>query len=216
MKNKAKIFTVLLGDLIRSKSIENRSGMSRKINFALRKVSKAFADDLIAPLQQTKGIDEFSGVLKNPSNSYRICRNLNDEVFPESFRFSIARGRLDVGTTTKDARRMDGEAFHLAAGNLKRLKKQSSFYIFDISEDFDKWLNQVANLTGFMASGWSKHQHKVFTLYETMENQEKIASKLKISQQAVSNVLKAINYKTIADSHELIDMFLEEYADTSK
>ena len=216
MKNNTKIFTVLLGDLIRSKSIKDRSGMSRKIGFALRKVSKTFADDLIAPLQQTKGIDEFSGVLKNPSNSYRICRKLNDEIFPESFRFSVASGSLDVGTTTKDARRMDGEAFHLAARNLNRLKKQNSFYIFDISEDFDIWLNQVANLTGLMANGWSEHQHEVFTLYETMENQEKIASKLKISQQAVSKILKAINQKAITDSHELIDMFLKEYADKGK
>lgn len=216
MKNSSKIFTVIVGDLIRSRAIKNRPIVSRKINSALRKASGAFAGQFTAPLQLTKGIDEFSGVLKNPSESYRICRYLNNEIFPELFRFSIANGVLDIGVTSRDARKMDGTAFHIAAKNLNRIKRLNYIYIFKIRAEYDPWLNQIANLCSLIESGWSFHQHEVFTLYESFKKQDMVATRLDISQQAVSDALQAANYKAMMASYSLIDSFLKSSLNTSK
>ena len=60
----AKDFFVLLVDLIRSAKLPNRAAATSRLQKANAKANQAFADDLYAPVEITRG-DEAAGVLRS-------------------------------------------------------------------------------------------------------------------------------------------------------
>lgn len=210
MSNRQKGYTVVIGDLVKSRELKDRPKAARVIRNTLRKTNAQFSEFIYAPLQLTKGIDEFSLVLKKPEACYRICRFINGEIFPESFRFSIASGVLDIGISTKDSRKMDGPAFHLAAKNLDSIKDTNRYYIFSVDNKVDPWLNEIANLNSIISRKFHPLQHEVFKLYQRYNRQREVAAKLKITQQAVSFSLNSIDYKQLISSFKLVDSCLRE------
>jgi len=106
-----ELYTVVVGDLVGSSKLRDRQSLAQKIESVLALLSKQFEHDFIAPLILTRGMDELSGVLLSPKNSYNICTWLNEEIYPLRFRCAVVEGLLDVGVDSGSARKMDGEAF---------------------------------------------------------------------------------------------------------
>jgi hypothetical protein len=211
MKNE---YTVITGDLVGSRAVLDRVGMSKLVNSAILRVNKEYSADIFAPLALTRGIDEFSGVLKSPRNSYRICRMLNESIYPHYFRFAVVRGVLDVGVHSKDAAKMDGPAFHDAASILKDAKKSQRLFNFKIHGPrgpLDSLINELAQMVHIVKEDRTAHQRKVVEAYEKNNNQALVSRKLSISQQAVSDALKQAGWKDIKRSEDIIDKALEEF-----
>lgn len=146
--------------------------------------------------------------------SYRICRLLNEEVYPHLFRFAVVRGTLDTAITSKDARRMDGPAFHTAADMIERAKKKNLYYCFNLGfqfEEFDLWLNELANLLHILRGGWTNHQRRVVQFYGKFGNQRRVAKELGITQQAVSDALRQAHWKELKQVENMIDKALDKY-----
>jgi len=214
MKMELKIFTVITGDLVRSRESSGRQQLSRKIRLLIDHLSREFRKEFSAPLILTRGIDELSGVLKRSNMSYRICRLLNEGVYPHLFRFAVVRGTLDVDISSKNARRMDGPAFHTAADMIQRAKKENLYYCFNLGfqfTEFDPWLNELANLLHILRSGWSSHQLRVVQFYEKFGSQKSVAKELGITQQAVSDALRQAHWKEVKRVENMIDEVLEKY-----
>ncbi len=213
MKNKGILQTVVLGDLIRSRAIEDRKKISRKIKVSLNKIQTLYGDEMIAPLKFTLGMDEISGLFKRPNATYQACRKLNDLIYPYQFRFAIVREKIDIGITTKDSGAMDGPAFHIAANLIEQGKKKDKYYMFYVGPQesagkFNDWLIEVSNLASVLCRMWSHHQLNIIMKYEKFGKQEIVAGKLGITQQAVSDALKKANWKSIKRAYFLIDEFL--------
>lgn len=211
MKNKVKSFTVLVGDLVRSRHIVNRREVARLIHDSLKKINKDFDRDFFAPLTLTRGIDELSGVLKSSHVSYQVCRQLNDRVAPSAFRFAIVTGPLDIALASRDAGKMDGPAFHQASDLIQKAKRADRPYSFRVgfsSAEIDPPLNEMTNLIYILCRGWSDHQRAVVRLYDRWMRQEVVADKLGITQQAVSEALRKAHYKEIKNAENLIDQML--------
>ncbi len=211
MAEGGRTFTVVVGDLVRSRDIKDRSGFSRRIRSSLGSVSKRFKRELYAPLVLTRGIDELSGVLGHPAVAYRICKTLNEEMHPQLIRFAVVRGHLDVGVRTRDARKMDGPAFHQAAELVLAGKRYGRLYSFRIGgpcPNDDACLTELANLIHLMQDGWSDHQREVVRLYERLGRQEAVADRLKISQQAVSDALRLARWKELTRAEKSVELIL--------
>jgi len=196
MKN--NIYTVIVGDLVGSRDTEDRQKLAGTIPDILQKVSEEFLPSFLAPLTLTRGIDELSGVLKEPSASYKICREINTRVSPAIFRFAIVRGKLDVGIDTSDAAKMDGPAFHRAGSLIEQARKKERCYLFDLGlEDTskEKLLNELTHITHLYQMRWTDREREVAALYEHLGSQESVAEKLGISQPAVSKVLTNIRWQ---------------------
>ncbi|MCK4404780.1 MAG: hypothetical protein KAW02_06780 [candidate division Zixibacteria bacterium] len=212
MKEELKIFTIIVGDLVGSRNVSGRQPLSHKIRLVIDHITKEFRKEFYAPLALTRGIDELSGVLKRPNMSYRICRHLNEGVYPHLFRFAVVRGTLDIAITSKDARRMDGPAFHTGADMIQRAKKKNLYYCFNLGfqfEEFNLWLTELANLLHILRSGWTKHQRRVVQFYERFGNQKAVAKELGITQQAVSDSLRQAHWKELKRVETIIDGVLE-------
>lgn len=213
MENTSKTFTVIIGDLVRSRAIGDRAELSLRIQSVIERVAQKFKNAFYAPLVPTRGMDEYSGVLKSPKMGYRVCRFINSELYPHSFRFAIVRNALDVHIAAKDARLMDGPAFHIAADLMVQAKKEDLYYCFHLGfadEDVTLLLNELVNFIHIIRKGWTSHQCSVITLYESLENQSAVARKLRISQQAVSDALKQAHWKEVSRAEGKINQILEE------
>jgi len=210
----SKIFTIIVGDLVRSRNISGRQQLLHKIRRVIDHLSREFRKEFYAPLILTRGIDELSGVLKRSNMSYRICRLLNERIYPHLFRFAVVRGPLDIAISSKDARRMDGLAFHTAADMIQRAKKENLYYWFNLGfqfAEFDLWLNELANLLHLLRSGWSNHQRRVVQFYEKFGSQKSVAKELGITQQAVSDALRQAHWKELKRVENTIDEVLMKY-----
>ena len=215
MKAESKIFTIIVGDLVRSRNISDRQELSQKIRLAIDSISKKFQKEFYAPLVLTRGIDELSGVFNQFNMSYQICRLLNEKMYPHVFRFAIVRGTLDVDITSKDARRMDGPAFHTAAAMIQRCKKENLYYCFNLGDQFKQYnliLDGLTNFLHFLQNHyWTNHQRRVVKLYKRLGKQKAVANKLGITQQAVSEALRKAHWKELKQLESSIDAVLEEY-----
>jgi len=207
-----QLFTVISGDLVRSRDISQRDAFSEKLNKTLEAVNRDFDDEIFAPLTVTKGIDEISAVLKKPGLSYRICRSLNDRIRPHSFRFAIVTGALDVAIEAHDARQMDGSAFHTASGLLLAGKKKDGLYFFKVGgsvTEVDSLLEDLALLIHIIRQNWTPRQYRIIQLYSGLGNQFEVASRLKITQQAVSDSLRKSHFQDLKRAEESIEAMLK-------
>jgi len=213
MRTKTRILTVIVGDLVHSRDIPGRQQLSRKIPLLIENVTKKYRKEFYAPLIQVRGIDELSGVLKQSTMSYRICRSLNEAVYPNLFRFAVAQGVLDIAIDSRDVTKMDGPAFHTAADMIKQAKKKNLYYCFDLGHEFTQLnllLNELPNLVHILRSSWSKHQRRVVQLYQKFGTQKAVAKQLGITQQAVSDALRQAHWKELKQAEDIIDQVLKE------
>lgn len=204
-------FTVVIGDLVKSRKIPLRQEISEKLRTAISDISGQFDEEFYAPLILTKGMDELSGVLKRLKMSYRICESLNDRITPYLFRFAVVKGTLDVGIHTRDARQMDGSAFHKASDLIQLSKEKNLYYYFDLSlqySQFSEVVTELANLIHIVKSDWSSHQMDAVRLYEKFKKQKLVAEKLDITQQAVSEALKKAHWKELKRAEKTIEKIL--------
>jgi hypothetical protein len=203
--------TVIVGDLVSSRKIEDRRRASKTIRSAMARLNKKHAAEIYAPLTLTRGIDELSGVLRRTDATYRICRELNEAVAPQSFRFAIVRNDLDVAVNSKDAAQMDGRAFHKAADMIQLAKRQGQHFRFDLGlkhQDLNLWINELANLAHILRSSWTGHQRKLVELYAKLGNQEAVAKRLGITQQAVSVAMRQAHWREVERAERLVDQAL--------
>jgi len=204
--------TVIVGDLVSSRRIENRQLASRTIRAAMARVNRRYAEELYAPLTLTRGIDELSGVLRRSDAAYRICRDLNEAVVPLAFRFAIVRSDLDVAVKSRDASKMDGRAFHRAADMIAQARRMGQHFRFDLDlrySELNLWITELANLAHVLRSTWTDHQRRLVELYTKMGNQEAVAKRLGITQQAVSGGLRQAHWRDVERAERLVDRALE-------
>ena len=214
MKNMLqKKYTVIIGDLIRSRYKSDRQRVSDKIRSIVTTLSNTYQSELQAPLT-VRGIDEFWCVLKHPARAYQLCRQLNDEIYPHVFRFIIIHDVVDVGTSLKDVTKMDGPAFHNAVDLLNIAKNEKRLIYFSLDREsklFDRWLNELGQLIQVLRQGWTQRQRQVIRLYESEKKQKTIAKKLNITQQGVSDALSQAHWHDIKHAEDLLNDFLKNF-----
>lgn len=209
-------FTVIVGDLVHSRNIAGREQVSQKIRLAIECICSEFRGEFYAPLVLTRGIDEFSGVLNRPDMSYRICRFLNDKIYPCRFRYAVVQGKLDIEVESRNAGRMDGPAFHVASDMISRAQREKLHCIFKLGlpAEYDVWLSELANVVELLRADWSERKRHIVRLYEKMEpragmgRQNEVARILGVSQQSVSSTLLQAKWKEINRVENVIDKAL--------
>lgn len=212
MTNQLREYTVIVGDLIGSSKLSNRPQSSDIINSALLEVSREYSEEFHGPLVLTKGIDELSAVLHRPKAVYDICTALNEVIFPLRFRFAVVQNTLDIGIESRNAQKMDGRAFHIAADILAELKASGTYFGFQLlppNDKFNLFLSQLANLASIIMCSRTEHQNQVLILYRTLNRQRDVGRQLGKTQQAVSDALNSAHWKALKRTEDVINGFLE-------
>lgn len=203
---------LILGDVVSSRDIEDKTAFQKKINNTIQRINHIYRNDIYADFKILKGIDEIGGVLLSVANSYEIVTFINDCLHPDAMRFVVVRGQIEIAYETQDVSKMDGPVFHKAASLMAQLRKSGSLFVIYTGNDVtDPLFSDIANLILTQKYDWYPHQVKVVSEYRYLKNQKKVAQKLGITQQAVSKVLRYVNWKEIARVEQEINLLLARY-----
>jgi len=214
---KKTIRTVLMADLVDSKQVAQRKAFEKKLRTLVREINK----DPTVRIEITQGIDLVVGVMPSLQSAWQVAECLTMGVFPEAFRFGIGVGEIDIAGDGDDINAMDGTAFHAAAAAVAEAEESGTPFRLRLAEgaqpkqDKARFAAEIqlveANLSLMQTirSQWTERGAQIVSLYEKLGTQQATAKRLKISQQAVSKVLRQGHYKVFAAAkHSLSAMLL--------
>jgi len=189
---------IIIGDIVSSKKISERSSAQRKLKQAFRKLNSA-SSNIISPYTLTLG-DEFQAVYKSSEKVFHDIIFILMKLHPVKIRFSLGVGEITTSINRKQALGMDGPGFYLARDGMEELKKMDYKINLKTKNSDDILLHKKSLfLLSHMMEGWRKSRLELLTyLYEGFDI-NKISKKIKISDKAV--------YKNI-DAGAL-DLYLE-------
>ncbi|HEX2535607.1 MAG TPA: SatD family protein [Chitinophagaceae bacterium] len=193
-------YGILLGDIVGSRQIADRSAFEGRMSEALESIRQEFADAFALPVRTWKGLDEIAAVLRLPAPVYAVIDRFNSLLAPERLRVVVVSGSLDTWPPDGDVTKADGPAFHEAAGRMAGLKKTGLLFEGVTGAPSDALWNTAVNALQLLKSGWTERQWRIYAAWQRKGSQEAVAEELRISQQMVSKALKAIG---AAQVHQL-------------
>src|SRR4051812_16779744 len=87
---------ILYGDVIGSRSIEDRPGFNKKLSGAVETVNGLFNKQLLAPLKIEKGLDEVAAAANTRIVLLQIAVMVSGLLLPQHMRFVLAAGNIDT------------------------------------------------------------------------------------------------------------------------
>ncbi len=205
-------YYVVLGDVVHSREIEDREGFQDRLEAVCGQFNATERDDVWGNFKILKGIDEFGGVLQSLENVYEVVSEFQETLRPHEVRTVVAGGSIDVGLTSWDVEKMDGEAFHSASERLEEI--EDGPLSFDLLVDDDALARAVGdeiNLLLHVRGDWTDRQWEVASVRERVGTQTVAAAELGVTQQAVSNVLAGANWPLVHEVEERLRETLREY-----
>jgi len=207
----AKAF-VILGDVVSSKKIDDKTQFQKKIDDAIKTVNLKYSDSIYADFKILKGIDEIGSVLKSVANIYEILISISECIYPIQMRFVVVFGEIEVGFESKDVSLMDGSAFHQASKEINELKESDSlFSMITGNDEIDKQITPVINIIFVIRGRWSPNQIQAAREYRQLKNQKEVAQKLGLTQPAISKLLKNIHWKDFERLRTMINSVFAKY-----
>lgn len=206
-------FYVVLGDVISSRRISDRERFQNKFSDILKNINAEYVEDIFADFKILKGIDEIGGVLSSMSNIYNIINEILEQLHPHLIRSVLIFDYIDTGLESFDVSKMDGPAFHKASDTMDTLKKSKLMFQMSVDDKiFDIAITGQINLILLTKKNWSLKQHQIVREYKKTNNQDDVARKLGITQQAVSKTLNNVMWKEIFLIEEKLNYIIDDYS----
>jgi predicted DNA-binding protein YlxM (UPF0122 family) len=185
----------LIGDIVSSRKIKNRSEVQSKLETLFGKLNKKNIA-LASPFTITLG-DEFQALYYKADNIFKDIWLILTVLYPEKVKFSIGIGNLSTKLNKIQSIGMDGSAFHNARQGLNELKKLP-FLINIIADSNNLALEkQSLFLISHMLKKWKQTRLTILNLLYEGYSTKEISRKLKISEQAVYKNINAGELDTI-------------------
>jgi hypothetical protein len=203
---------VLIGDIIASRKIKDRSSVQKQLKAAIRQLNRK-NPNLISPYTITLG-DEFQAVFDKADRLFSDITNILLALYPEQVRFSVGVGAIDTPINKQQAIGMDGPAFYLARKGIEQLKASGYLFITNgLTENQQDMVNNSLFLVSHHVCKWKPSRLTVFRLLQQglsvadMTNQLDLTDKaiyktidqgeLKVIQQLFLEIEKIINACTV-------------------
>ncbi|MCD6575323.1 hypothetical protein J7K97_06575 [Candidatus Aerophobetes bacterium] len=211
MKDKDNVvYTVITGDLVSSKKVENRAFLQQKVELIMDEINEEFKSSLVVPFNFTAG-DEFQGLVSELEVSFNLTQWWKRRLFPWRTRFGIGVGRLST-PIARATSSMDGECFHRAREAIEMAEKEKRYLIYRTGDFIlDMSVNTVIFLMETIQRDWKEIHYKRYWLYKELGTLEKVATREDVSKQAVIKTLKAAKYSAIMKAEESIKILLSAF-----
>ncbi len=203
---------VLIGDIIRSKTKQDRSALQERLKNEIKKVNREFRSEIKAPLKLTKG-DEFEGVFKNIRGAVEAFEKIESEIYPDKIRGGIGVGEITT-KNTQNVSEMDGPAFYRAREMIEEGKKSnrsSSILLIGGGEGMENSVNVILRLLMDLKSEWTKREREImdYWIFEGYPTQEEVAERFGIDRSTVAQHLSNAHHGTVRRSRKFIFNLLE-------
>lgn len=196
---------VLIADLVASRRAPGRRSLGKRLEEVLAACAREFAWQ--APLMSTRGLDELSGVLAAPRSAFDVCARLNEALWPQRFRFALARGAIDVAPDSAVAADMDGPAFHSAADALARARTADlplALALPGSDPAVCALVEALGLLHGALAAQWTPGSARAMLALRQASTQRVAAQALGITQQAISRALRRARQRELDEARTAV------------
>ncbi len=201
---------VLVGDLVASRRIVERSAVQEKLRACLRQLNSKKREGLVSPYTITLG-DEFQAVFSTPDRLFRDALTVLIALYPVEVRFSFAVGDISTAINTKQAIGMDGPAFHEARATIDRLKKTKNlFAIASLNSAGLTLINQSLALVSHTIGKWPRSRLEILQGLSENRTVKQMARDLRVTDKAVYKSIDAGAIRTIVPLLEEITASLRQ------
>ncbi len=203
----ARDFVVIRGDVVSSRFIEEKENFWKHIDSVIDEMNRKYRKILLYSFEIVKG-DEFTSVCRSVPEAFMISQILIEKMLPHMIRLVISAGELDQGRITDNLNELDGEVFWKASKAIEILKSQKRLFRFEINDGYNDVISSLGNLILELKYEWTSREREIIELYKAYNNQIKVAKKLKISQQSVSDGLRRAKFKLIKEAEKSLIEFI--------
>jgi len=201
----------VIGDVIQSRKLQNRSALQKQLNQALKQLNTKAQKRLLSPYTLTLG-DEFQAVYRKADHLFYDLWSIVAKLHSTKFRFSIATGLLTTSINPKSAIGMDGPAFHLARSGIDQLRSNSGVFQLSSMTELPFWMQPFLNILSDLRQGWNVNRLKIlcYALGDSQIDVKVIAGETSLSVRAVYKNIREGSIKSIVTMLQLIESELNE------
>jgi hypothetical protein len=198
---KAKLYAVLMGDIVGSERSPAITAVHRAFNKAVDSANNSYAAQIASPLTITLG-DEFQGLLRALVDAWDVAAVLRMQLLVAhvSCRFVIGTAELETPLNTKQAWNMMGGGLSAARDKLND-KHSSSAYRFSLPSEpiAESLLDGLGDALTAIERDWTATQLRYYSRSrESKRTGAELANKLGITPRSLYKVLHAAR----ADFHK--------------
>ncbi|MDF2656407.1 MAG: hypothetical protein K0R19_2881 [Bacillota bacterium] len=215
-----KPYIAIIGDIVASKKLKDRSEIQRKLNRVLSEINDRYADSISARFMITLG-DEFQGLLTDGEYVMEIIQTIQIRMYPVRIRIGLGIGRIETEINHLMPYGADGSAYHHARKMIEELKNaENKNKTFDADimiaadggySDLEILLNTILSLCTAIRQRWTERQREAaYDCFLNGDNQTAAAQRLKISQPAVQKLLSKADYYTYKKSMDVVSQSLQK------
>jgi len=199
---------VIIGDLNRSRELENRAVIQRQLKAAITAFNAKTAARSLPPARLTAG-DEIQGISEDPCYVLDVIVALADAVAPAQFSWGLGFGELSTDVA-EDVALMDGPCFHRAREALERSRKKGSWFEAEGIEPFTSTvLAAIMNLMGAIREDWTEKQ-AMYTRQARDHSQIEVARAMGKSPSTISRALRATKFDRMIEAEQAARLVLEK------
>ncbi len=197
-----KLYSVITGDIVKSSklSLNQHKQLIKVMRSCSKEVSKIFPDALKYEPELFRG-DSWQLLIKKPELAlsialfYRAYLKAKMQLNSIDSRMAISIGTVDFVESSFGV----GDAYKISGKALDKKGKRKLKFVSDIILNADV-LDLIIQNSDFISSRWTSKQCKIVLLALQNMDQKAIASKLRITQQAVSKQIDAAGWMIVSDN----------------
>jgi len=188
----------IIGDLIRSRQINDRSLFQENLKNTFQDINKKSKVSILSPFTITLG-DEFQAVYKNPDRIFYDYWCIVEAIYPVKVRVALGFHELNTKINRLEAIGMDGPAFHEARDGLLSMKKIGSSNMISLfpKEKETKIFSASLELLNVSTLKW--HHSTITILIGLMEDRsiKEISNKNNMTVSGIHRNIKRNNIDRI-------------------
>lgn len=198
-------YTAMVGDMVRSKTLQDRKAVQEKLNAVLCGINVKYAGDIASKFMITLG-DEFQGLLRSGTHAAEIAERIEREMHPVKIRFGIGVGEIATDINASMPLGADGSAYYNAREMINELKatekrkmesKLNMKIAIEDHPDISELINAVFSLNTALKAKWTDRQREIINAYlQNSRTQSEVAKELSINQSTVQKALSSSDFYT--------------------
>lgn len=194
-----KLYSVITGDIVKSSklSIDQHKKLIKVMRSCSKEVQKIFTGALKYEPELFRG-DSWQLLVQKPEAAlsialfYRAYLKANMMINKIDARMAISVGTVDFVESSFGI----GDAYKISGKALDKKGKRRIKFVSDVVDD-SSTIDLIIYNIDFISARWTANQSKIILLALQNNDQNTIAGKLKISQQAVSKQLDSTGWNIV-------------------
>lgn len=215
MKNKK--FIAIIGDIIDSTNIVNRSKVQEELKQVLAEVNSNYKTHIASKWTITLG-DEFQALLRPNRDILKMLDYISYKMSSIEIRFGIGLGEIYTDIEYETSIGADGPAYWNAREAIKYIHANNNYgnskVCFRGKKEADHIINNLLNYTDWMKANWTDSQKQILdillesNIYNEGFQQKFLTQELNISESAVSRRIKSSGIRLYLSSRNKISQEL--------